>query len=59
MPGIGSKVGVKHIMPEQEATYRPRQLSLECCNGNMWGSFAETEGLPREPPASAKIRLVA
>jgi 2,3-dihydroxy-p-cumate/2,3-dihydroxybenzoate 3,4-dioxygenase len=51
-------VGVKHILPEQEATYRPRQFSLEAYNGDMWGSFTETEGLPREPAAAAKIRLV-
>ena len=35
-------VGVKHIMPEQEATYRPRQFSVEGYNGDMWGSFTET-----------------
>jgi 2,3-dihydroxy-p-cumate/2,3-dihydroxybenzoate 3,4-dioxygenase len=51
-------VGVKHIMPEQEATHRPRQFSLEGYNGDMWGSFAETPGLPREPANGAKIRLV-
>jgi hypothetical protein len=51
-------VGVKHIMPDQEATHRPRQFSLEGYNGDMWGSFNETEGLPREPAAGAKIRLV-
>ena len=51
-------VGVKHIMPEQEATYRPRQFSLEGYNGDMWGSYTETPGLPRETAAGAKIRLV-
>ena len=45
-------------MPEQEATYRPRQFSLEGYNGDMWGSFTETPGLPREPASGAKIRLV-
>ena len=50
--------GVKHILPEQEATYRPRQFSLEGYNGDMWGSFTETEGLPREPAVGSKIRLV-
>jgi hypothetical protein len=45
-------------MPDQEATHRPRQFSLEGYNGDMWGSFNETEGLPREPAAGAKIRLV-
>jgi hypothetical protein len=51
-------VGVKHIMPEREANYRPRQFSLERYNGDMWGSFIDTEGLPREPANAAKIRLV-
>ncbi len=50
--------GVKHIMPEQEATYRPRQFSVEGYNGDMWGSFADTDGLPREPATGRKIRLV-
>jgi hypothetical protein len=49
---------VKHITPEQEATYRPRQFSLEGYNGDMWGSFTETPGLPREPASGSKIRLV-
>jgi 2,3-dihydroxy-p-cumate/2,3-dihydroxybenzoate 3,4-dioxygenase len=51
-------VGVKHILPEQESTYRPRQFSLEGYNGDMWGSFTETEGLPREPATGKKVRLV-
>ena len=51
-------VGVKHILPEQEATYRPRQFALDAYNGDMWGSFTETEGLPREPVAGRKFRLV-
>lgn len=51
-------VGVKHILPEQEASYRPRQFSLEAYNGDMWGSFTETEGLPREPAAGRRFRLV-
>jgi 2,3-dihydroxy-p-cumate/2,3-dihydroxybenzoate 3,4-dioxygenase len=50
--------GVKHIMPEQEAEYRPRQFSVEGYNGDMWGSFADTEGLPREPASGRKMRLV-
>ncbi len=32
--------GVKHVMPEEEATYRPRQFSLEAYNACMWGSRA-------------------
>jgi len=51
-------VGVKQILPEQEATYRPRQFAVDAYNGDMWGSFTETQGLPREPAAGAKMRLV-
>src|SRR3954453_21085779 len=50
--------GVKHILPEQEAAYRPRQFSVEGYNGDMWGSFADTEGLPREPVSGRRMRLV-
>ncbi len=32
--------GVKHIMPEEEAAYRPRQFSLDAYNACMWGSRA-------------------
>ncbi len=38
---------VKHIMPEDEATYRPRQFSLDHYNGCMWGSRHFSDGLPR------------
>ncbi len=31
-------VGVKHILPEQEATYRPRQFPFENESFCMWGS---------------------
>ena len=51
-------MGVKHIAPEQEASYRPRQFALDGYNGDMWGSFHETEGLPREPAAARRMRLV-
>ena len=51
-------MGVKHILPEQEASYRPRQFSLDGYNADMWGSFHETEGLPREPAAARRMRLV-
>ncbi len=51
-------VGVKHILPEQEAGYRPRQFTLDGYNADMWGSFHETEGLPREPVAARRMRLV-
>ncbi len=30
--------GVKHIMPDQEAIYRPRQFGRDRFNGCMWGS---------------------
>ena len=30
--------GVKHIAPEEEATYRPRQFGMDRFNGCMWGS---------------------
>jgi 2,3-dihydroxy-p-cumate/2,3-dihydroxybenzoate 3,4-dioxygenase len=30
--------GVKHVMPDEESTYRPRQFSLEAYNACMWGS---------------------
>jgi hypothetical protein len=49
---------VKHILPEHEATYRPRQFALDRYNGDMWGSFTQTDGLPREPTSGGKIRLV-
>ncbi len=32
--------GVKHVMPEEEATYRPRQFTLDSYNACMWGSRA-------------------
>ncbi len=32
--------GVKHIMPADEAAYRPRQFSLDAYNACMWGSRA-------------------
>jgi hypothetical protein len=32
--------GVKHVMPAEEATYRPRQFSLDSYNACMWGSRA-------------------
>ena len=31
-------VGVKHITPEQEASYRPRQFGVSAINGCMHGS---------------------
>lgn len=51
-------MGVKHILPEQEASYRPRQFTVEGYNGDMWGSFIDTPGLPREPVGGQRMRLV-
>jgi 2,3-dihydroxy-p-cumate/2,3-dihydroxybenzoate 3,4-dioxygenase len=48
-------VGVKHIQPEEEATYRPRQFSTDRFNGDMWGSRNELFG---EPPPPGRPRLV-
>lgn len=42
--------GVKHVMPEEESTYRPRQFSLDAYNACMWGSRAA------ELAAAAKTR---
>ena len=49
--------GVKHIMPEQEAAYRPRQFAMERFNGCMWGSTrampeTRTEALTFDAPAA-------
>ena len=35
--------GVKHIMPEEEATYRPRQFPFERYAVCMWGSVPDPE----------------
>jgi len=43
--------GVKHILPEEEATYRPRQFALERFNGCMWGSTR----LEREAPKDRSV----
>jgi 2,3-dihydroxy-p-cumate/2,3-dihydroxybenzoate 3,4-dioxygenase len=47
--------GVKHVMPEEEAAYRPRQFSLDAYNACMWGSraaelAAAAGGRPNEWP---------
>lgn len=34
-------VGVKHILPEQEATYRPRQFPFEPKSFCMWGALPD------------------
>jgi 2,3-dihydroxy-p-cumate/2,3-dihydroxybenzoate 3,4-dioxygenase len=41
-------VGVKHIMPHEEATHRPRQFGQERYNGDMWGSIPDVPGIPAE-----------
>jgi 2,3-dihydroxy-p-cumate/2,3-dihydroxybenzoate 3,4-dioxygenase len=51
---------VKHILPNDEATHRPRQFSYDHYNGCMWGSRPFVEGLPRVPrhTAEAAAQLV-
>jgi 2,3-dihydroxy-p-cumate/2,3-dihydroxybenzoate 3,4-dioxygenase len=44
-------VGVKHIQPNEEASYRPRQFAMDAYNGDMWGSRSVGLGLPTERPA--------
>jgi 2,3-dihydroxy-p-cumate/2,3-dihydroxybenzoate 3,4-dioxygenase len=47
--------GVKHIMPEEEATYRPRQFTLDSYNACMWGSRAfELREAARQAAAQPK-----
>jgi 2,3-dihydroxy-p-cumate/2,3-dihydroxybenzoate 3,4-dioxygenase len=50
-------VGVKHIQPHEEASYRPRQFGMDAYNGDMWGSRSMGLGLPTERPVLAP-RLV-
>jgi 2,3-dihydroxy-p-cumate/2,3-dihydroxybenzoate 3,4-dioxygenase len=51
--------GVKHVMPEEEATYRPRQFSLESYNACMWGSrSAELAAALGTKPAEWPMRVV-
>jgi 2,3-dihydroxy-p-cumate/2,3-dihydroxybenzoate 3,4-dioxygenase len=45
-------VGVKHIMPDQEATYRPRQYAFDQYAVCMWGSVPDPE-LSAFPAADA------
>lgn len=46
-------VGVKHIMPEEEATYRPRQFPFERFALCMWGSLPEMRGMQTRETAGA------
>jgi len=51
--------GVKHIMPEEEATHRPRQFSLESYNACMWGSrAAELAAAKGARPQEWSMRVV-
>lgn len=36
-------VGVKHILPSEEATYRPRQFAFDQYAVCMWGSVPDPE----------------
>ncbi|HXP31050.1 MAG TPA: VOC family protein [Stellaceae bacterium] len=49
-------VGVKHILPEEEATHRPRQFSTDPWNGDMWGSRGSIIGTP--DATRAPVRMV-
>jgi 2,3-dihydroxy-p-cumate/2,3-dihydroxybenzoate 3,4-dioxygenase len=53
-------VGVKHIMPEEESTYRPRQFPLHQFSLCMWGSRPSSmlELPEREKGASQTLRMV-
>ena len=51
--------GVKHIMPEDEASYRPRQFSLDSYNACMWGSrAAELAAAANARPSEWPMRVV-
>ena len=50
--------GVKHIMPEDEATYRPRQFSLDAYNACMWGSRAAELAAAKARPNDWPMRVV-
>jgi len=51
--------GVKHILPEEEATYRPRQFSLDAYNACMWGSrTAELAAPAQARPNEWPMRVV-
>ena len=48
-------VGVKHILPEDEASYRPRQFPLNRYAACMWGSIPDRNVLSR--PDRAPLEL--
>ena len=54
-------VGVKRIMPEEEAAYRPRQFPFDTYSVCMWGSVPDAEfaGLPAgQPQEKPPLRAV-
>jgi 2,3-dihydroxy-p-cumate/2,3-dihydroxybenzoate 3,4-dioxygenase len=51
-------VGVKHILPEQEATYRPRQFGFERYALDMWGSLPTHSDFAEKKPEKEKMRVV-
>jgi len=51
-------VGVKHIMPADEATYRPRQFPFERYALDMWGSLPTVSGFAEKKPEREKMRVV-
>ncbi|HUZ74461.1 MAG TPA: VOC family protein [Stellaceae bacterium] len=52
--------GVKHIMPEDEAGYRPRQFAFDQYAICMWGSVPDPElsAFPVAAPPAAPLRAV-
>ncbi len=54
--------GVKHVMPAEEAAYRPRQFSLDSYNACMWGSrafeMAQAAAAAQAKPTDWPMRVV-
>lgn len=50
--------GVKHVMPDEEASYRPRQFSLNSYNACMWGSRAAELAAAAAHPGEWPMRVV-
>ena len=52
-------VGVKHIRPEEEARYRPRQFPFDRSAFCMWGAEPQFDGMaPRSKPVEATLKAV-
>jgi 2,3-dihydroxy-p-cumate/2,3-dihydroxybenzoate 3,4-dioxygenase len=53
-------VGVKHITPDQEASYRPRHFPFDTYTICMWGSLPDPDmvGFPVAEPAKAPLKAV-